>query len=169
MSRLQQLAEDLLEHPDLRWAPAAVDDVRWGLTGAESELPRGAPYLPAHWRSSDRPFMQVMSREARQRLMQLDEARAAIAEAVPSWRNEIPSVHSVSGSTVAAAGVALYRATAQPLGIETLGGIMTTLIEGDTRVPARHSQRFSTAQDGQTRVEISVFQAPGRPWRRTAA
>jgi molecular chaperone DnaK len=44
------------------------------------------------------------------------------------------------------------------LGIETLGGIATKLIERNTTIPTRKSQIFSTAADGQTSVEIHVVQ-----------
>merc|ERR1719334_2565716 len=44
------------------------------------------------------------------------------------------------------------------LGIETLGGVMTKLIQRNTTIPTRKSQVFSTAADGQTQVEIKVMQ-----------
>ena len=44
------------------------------------------------------------------------------------------------------------------LGIETLGGVFTKLIEKNTTIPTKKSQVFSTAQDGQTAVTIRVFQ-----------
>ena len=44
------------------------------------------------------------------------------------------------------------------LGIETLGGVTTRLIERNTTIPTRKSQIFSTAADGQTSVEIHVLQ-----------
>ena len=44
------------------------------------------------------------------------------------------------------------------LGIETLGGVMTPLIERNTTIPTRKSEVFSTAQDNQTTVEIHVLQ-----------
>ena len=44
------------------------------------------------------------------------------------------------------------------LGIETLGGVMTTLIERNTTIPTRKSETFSTASDSQTQVEIHVLQ-----------
>nr|3DQG_A Chain A, Heat shock 70 kDa protein F [Caenorhabditis elegans]3DQG_B Chain B, Heat shock 70 kDa protein F [Caenorhabditis elegans]3DQG_C Chain C, Heat shock 70 kDa protein F [Caenorhabditis elegans]3DQG_D Chain D, Heat shock 70 kDa protein F [Caenorhabditis elegans] len=44
------------------------------------------------------------------------------------------------------------------LGIETLGGIMTKLITRNTTIPTKKSQVFSTAADGQTQVQIKVFQ-----------
>ena len=47
------------------------------------------------------------------------------------------------------------------LGIETLGGAMTTLIERNTTIPARKSEVCSTASDSQTQVEIHVLQGEG--------
>ena len=44
------------------------------------------------------------------------------------------------------------------LGIETLGGVFTRLINRNTTIPTKRSQVFSTAADGQTSVEISVCQ-----------
>jgi molecular chaperone DnaK (HSP70) len=44
------------------------------------------------------------------------------------------------------------------LGIETLGGVMTTLIPRNTNIPATKKQIFSTAEDGQTAVTVRVFQ-----------
>jgi molecular chaperone DnaK len=44
------------------------------------------------------------------------------------------------------------------LGIETLGGVMTTLIQRNTTIPTRKSETFSTAADSQTSVEVHVLQ-----------
>ncbi|HQN91028.1 MAG TPA: molecular chaperone DnaK [Methanoculleus sp.] len=54
--------------------------------------------------------------------------------------------------------VLLLDVTPLSLGIETLGGIATKLIERNTTIPTRKSQIFSTAADGQTSVEIHVVQ-----------
>ncbi len=54
--------------------------------------------------------------------------------------------------------VLLLDVTPLSLGIETLGGVMTRLIERNTTIPARRSQVFSTASDSQPQVEIRVLQ-----------
>jgi molecular chaperone DnaK len=54
--------------------------------------------------------------------------------------------------------VLLLDVTPLSLGIETLGGVFTKLIEKNTTIPTRKSQTFSTAQDNQTAVTIRVFQ-----------
>ena len=54
--------------------------------------------------------------------------------------------------------VLLLDVTPLSLGIETLGGVFTKLIERNTTIPAHKSQIFSTAADGQTSVEIHVLQ-----------
>ncbi len=54
--------------------------------------------------------------------------------------------------------VLLLDVTPLSLGIETLGGVFTKLIDKNTTIPTRKSQVFSTAQDNQTAVTIRVFQ-----------
>ncbi len=54
--------------------------------------------------------------------------------------------------------VLLLDVTPLSLGIETLGGVMTRLIESNTTIPTRKSEVFSTAADSQTSVEIHVLQ-----------
>ena len=55
-------------------------------------------------------------------------------------------------------GVLLLDVTPLSLGIETLGGVCTRLIERNTTIPTKKSQIFSTAADNQTAVEINVLQ-----------
>jgi molecular chaperone DnaK len=54
--------------------------------------------------------------------------------------------------------VLLLDVTPLSLGVETLGGVMTKLIERNTTIPARKSEIFSTAEDNQTAVEIHILQ-----------
>ena len=54
--------------------------------------------------------------------------------------------------------VLLLDVTPLSLGIETLGGVFTTLIERNTTIPTKKSQIFSTAEDNQTAVTVRVFQ-----------
>ena len=56
------------------------------------------------------------------------------------------------------AGVVLLDVTPLSLGIETLGGVFTKLIERNTTIPTKKSQLFSTAADNQTSVEVNVLQ-----------
>jgi molecular chaperone DnaK len=59
----------------------------------------------------------------------------------------------------------LLDVTPLSLGIETLGGVMTTLINRNTTIPTRKSETFSTAADSQTSVEVHVLQGE-RPMAR---
>jgi len=54
--------------------------------------------------------------------------------------------------------VLLLDVTPLSLGVETLGGVMTRVIERNTTIPARRSEVFSTADDNQTAVDIVVLQ-----------
>ncbi len=55
-------------------------------------------------------------------------------------------------------GMVLLDVTPLSLGVETLGGVCTKIIERNTTIPTKKSQIFSTAADGQTSVEIHVLQ-----------
>jgi molecular chaperone DnaK len=54
--------------------------------------------------------------------------------------------------------VLLLDVTPLSLGIETMGGVMTALINKNTTIPTKHSQVFSTAEDNQSAVTIHVLQ-----------
>ncbi len=56
------------------------------------------------------------------------------------------------------AEVLLLDVTPLSLGIETLGGVLTKLIERNTTIPVTKKETFSTAEDGQTAVTVRVFQ-----------
>ncbi len=62
-------------------------------------------------------------------------------------------------------GVVLLDVTPLSLGIETMGGVMTKLVDRNTTIPTRKSEIFSTAEDNQTAVDIYVFQGE-RPMAR---
>ena len=68
---------------------------------------------------------------------------------------------AVQGSILAgenSSDILLLDVTPLNLGIETLGGVMTTLIEANTTIPAKKSQIFSTAEDNQPAVTINILQ-----------
>ncbi|WP_287988651.1 molecular chaperone DnaK, partial [Acidiphilium sp.] len=64
----------------------------------------------------------------------------------------------VIGGEVDAKDVLLLDVTPLSLGIETLGGVFTKMIDRNTTIPTSRSQVYSTAADGQTQVEIHVLQ-----------
>jgi molecular chaperone DnaK len=95
----------------------------------------------------------------------------AIQKVVEEFFGKVPS-KGVNPDEVVAVGAAiqggvltgevkdvlLLDVTPLSLGIETLGGVMTRLIESNTTIPTRKSETFSTASDNQTSVEIHILQ-----------
>ena len=72
---------------------------------------------------------------------------------------------AVLGGEEGATGILLLDVTPLSLGVETLGGVMTRMIERNTTIPTRKSEIYSTAADNQTSVEIHVLQGE-RPMAR---
>ena len=102
----------------------------------------------------------------------------AVQEAVEKFFNKKPN-KSVNPDEVVAIGAAIQGAvlsgeitdvllldvTPLSLGIETMGGVFTKLIEANTTIPTRKSETFSTASDNQPSVEIHILQGE-RPMAR---
>jgi len=94
-----------------------------------------------------------------------------VREAVKKYFGKEPN-HTVNPDEVVAVGAAvqggvfagdvrgilLIDVTPLSLGIETMGGVMTLLIPRNTKIPYSKSDTFSTAADGQTAVDVQVFQ-----------
>src|ERR1700740_1395232 len=65
---------------------------------------------------------------------------------------------AVPARVVEGGDVALLGVTPLSLGLETLGGVMTKVIERNTTIPARRTETFSTAEDNQTAVDVVMLQ-----------
>ncbi|MBN2702069.1 MAG: molecular chaperone DnaK, partial [Methylothermaceae bacterium] len=140
-AKLEALTEDLVEKTrqpceialkDAGLSPAEIDDVI--LVGGQTRMPKVQEFVK-----------QVFGKDPRKDVNP-DEA-VALGAAIQA---------GVLGGDVK--DVLLLDVTPLSLGIETLGGVMTKLIEKNTTIPTKANQVFSTAEDNQTAVTVHVLQ-----------
>jgi molecular chaperone DnaK len=140
-AKLESLVEDLIEKTvepcrvalkDSGVSASSIDEVI--LVGGQTRMPKVQEVVK-----------RIFNRDPRKD-MNPDEA-VAIGAAIQA---------GVLGGEVK--DVLLLDVTPLSLGIETLGGVMTKLIEKNTTIPTRANQVFSTAEDGQTAVTVHVLQ-----------
>jgi molecular chaperone DnaK len=140
-SKFEQLVADLIERSKLPVQNALRDA---GLSAADVDeviLVGGSTRIPA---------VQTMVRE----LFKKEPHKGVNPDEVVAMGAAIQG--GILGGSVK--DVLLLDVTPLSLGIETLGGVCTRLIERNTTIPTRKSQIFSTAADGQTAVSIHVLQ-----------
>jgi molecular chaperone DnaK len=140
-SKLEQMVEDIVQRTvgpckqamaDAKVSPSDIDEVV--LVGGQTRMPRVAQVVK-----------ELFGKEPHKGVNP-DEVVAIGA--------------AIQGGVLAGdvKDVLLLDVTPLSLGIETLGGVMTKLIERNTTIPTRKSETFSTAADNQTSVEIHVLQ-----------
>lgn len=142
-AKFEQLAHDLVERTVVPCQKALADAHLSAKDIDEVILVGGATRMPAVQRKVEEIFGKVPNKSVNPD--EVVAVGAAIQGAILSGDQSVKDV-------------LLLDVTPLSLGIETLGGVMTKLIERNTTIPSKKSQVFSTAADNQTAVTIMVYQ-----------